>query len=557
MKKILYCLICLIFSIHYNAQNLSSNFLSIKKFGSIGDGKTLDSDNLQKAIDFAEKNSIKTIVIPDGKYFLDKPLIFRKGGIQLIGTGALLREESWAKMNGNFANDEPFIGCTLIVPKNSAGIIFEKTVADPIRIANIQFLAKEGRTKGNTTAIKFQSEFTGPTWPFIVERCHFRGFNYAVKFESANQYNVAFVQFFQNAFSQNDECIYFSDLPEGKVSPSGGRNLTWGFTFQNNSCHDNSRVIRGGFAKDPVNIINNNMEGNIPYANGSKPANIVDLEISHCTVNFEGNHFESVISDCVSVSSAFMKSDGNYSEYSGKTTGSEKNKIFIKGNNFDGVKDYKPYIIKSMMIYNYDPYNLYIDECDVRQNDSNTLNQFLSDRALSHGTTLKTPTGKYENSYKVFNHFGEIKSVKAKTSGNANILNPYSRLNFVRINKSSGLFGNPSESINTNTNDKVAGVSFIVNNPKVSDFLGVIIFEISEDNGQTYKQAYMSGTYGTNIGFTTITAFIPTNGKKLKIKASLVSDVLGDTDIFVADNFTLFTIKTMVQVPAIPVFETK
>ncbi|GAA4151396.1 hypothetical protein GCM10022217_05230 [Chryseobacterium ginsenosidimutans] len=555
MKKILFCLIFILFSTYQNAQNLSNNFLSIKKFGGTGDGRTSDSDNLQKTIDFAEKNSIKTIIIPDGKYLLDKPLVFRKGGIQLIGTGALLREEGWAKTNKNFANDEPFIGCTFMISKNSTGIVFDKTVADPVRISNIQFLAKDGRTQGNTIAIKFQSEFNGPTWPFIVERCNFRGFNYAVKFESANQYNVAFVQFSQNAFSQNDECVYFSDLPNNEVTPAGGRNLTWGFTFQNNSCHDNSRVIRGAFSKDPVNILNNNMEGNIPYANGKMPPNIVDLEISHCTVNFEGNHFESVVSDCVSVSSAFKKNDGSYAEYSGKTTGSEKNKIFIKGNNFDGIKNFKPFILKSMMVYNYDAYNLYVDECDIRQNDSNILNEFLSDYAVSHGTTLKTATGKYESSYKVFNIFREVKSVKVKTSGTANILSPYSGLDFIKVNKSSSSFKNPSEYIYTNENDKLAGVSFIVNNPKISDFLGVVIFDVSEDNGQTYKQLYLSGTYGTNIGFSTITGFIPTNGKKLKIRASLITDVIGDTDIFVANNYTLFTIKETSQIPAIPVFE--
>lgn len=543
-------------TVSFKAQKIADSFTSIQKFGAKGDGKISDANAIQKAIDYAENNSIKSLVIPDGQYLLDKPLVFRKGGVQLIGTGALLREESWAKnVDKRFGNDKPFIGCTFIVPKNSTGIVYEKTVSDPVRITNIQFLAKEGRTKGKTTAIKFSSEFQGPTWPFIIERCHFRGFNYAVKFESANQYSVAFVQFYENAFSQNDECVYFSDLPNGNNTSAGGRNLTWGFTFQNNVCHDNSRVIRGAFGKVAVNILNNNMEGNIAYSDESTPKNIVDLEISHATVNFEGNHFEEVTSDCVSISSAFQKSDGSYMDYNGKSTGDEKNKVFIKGNNFDGIDlKHKPFILKSVLVYNYDSYPIYVDEADIRQNESNSLNIFLSDYAKKNGTTIKTATGKYENTAQSLKYISASKTIKV-TGTPTKLVSPY-LYNFLKVNKKNTPTFGTAESILVNSGDQLVGASFIVNNPNTSAFLGQVIFDISTDNGKTFQRKVVLGTYGTNLGFTTITGFYPVeNLKNCVVKAALVTDIIGDTDIFVADKYTMFTIKKNSSIYAIPVFK--
>lgn len=560
MRKILIFCCFLVFQVNLFHGQINDNFESLKKYSVKADGKSDDTDAIQKAIDFCESNSIKTLLIPDGKYLLKKPLVFRKGGLQIIGTGALLREESWAKQfSRNFDNDQPFMGCTFLVPKNSTGFLFEKTVADPIRISNIQFFAQNGRTVGNTIGIKFASEFQGPTWPFIVERCNFRGFNYAVKFESENQYNIAFVQFYQNAFSQNDECVYFADLPDSKITNIGIRNLSWGFTFEDNVCHDNSRVIRGTFAKDAVNIRNNNMEGNIPYANNTKPPYIVDIEISNSTVNFEGNHFEVVISDCVSISSAFKKKDGTYFDYSGRTTGSEGNKVFIKGNNFDGVDSkLKPFTLKGVGVYNTDMSKLYVDECDIRQNDSNNLNLYLSDYALKNGTTIKSMTGKYESTSLTLDYFGNMKMVQAKNSGQAgNLLSPFNQLRFLKINKSVPTFGNDSESLSLSGSDKIAGATFIVNNPNASAFLGQIAFDISYDNGKTFQRNTVLGTYGTNVGFTTITGFYPLNpsGKNAVVKASLITNIIGDNYIFVADKYSLFAIKKSDLVFAVPYYK--
>ncbi len=545
-------LFLLFYSLTLYSQNSSALYQNIAEYGAENDGLTDASSAIQKAVDYCEKNSIKTLLIPNGKYLLKKSVVFKKGGVQIIGTGALLREESWVGNIGKmFADNKPFLGCTFIIAKNVAGFVYDKTVGDPVRISNIQFLAKEGRTIGNTTAIAFRSEFGGPTWPFIIEKCNFRGFNYAIKFESENQYNVAFLQMSQNAFSQNDECVYFSDIPDNRIMNVGMRNLSWGFDFLNNQCHDNSRVIRGTFAKDQVNIKNNNMEGNISYADGRKPKYIVDIEVSNATVNFEGNHFESVISDCVYISSAFMKRDGSFFPYSGSTTVSDKNKVFIKGNNFDGVNEgvFKALTLKGLHIYNYDQYVMYVDECDIRQNAANSLNLYLSNNAKAEGSVIKTPFGKYENASRVLQNYSQI--IQMSNGGRAieKIVSPNCELDFSRVSKKDGaIFGNGSQTIRLSSNDTYVGASYLVNNPVSAGFLGIsVVFYVSYSlNGKTVnKVKYASGNYGAEIGFTTITGIIPNdfpkNAKNISIWSGLSTSVLSDTDIFIADKYTLFT----------------
>jgi len=545
-----------------NAQNLSvyGDIVSLSKFGVVGDGKADDTKAIQKAIDYCESNSIKTLFIPNGNYLLKSPVYFRRGGVQIRGVGALLREESWLDKN-LFVNNKPFSGCSFIIPRNSNGFIFSSTVADPISISDVQFASQSGRTPGKTTAVLFQSEFWGPTWPFIIERCHFRGFNYAIKFESKTQYCVAFVQVNQSAFSQNDECIYFSDIPKEYVKNIGQRNLAWGFTFANNKCHDNSRVIRGCFAKDAVNIMDNNMEGNIPYADNSKPTAIVDIEISLATVNFEGNHFESVISDCVSISSAFRAGDGGYYSKSGSTTGAEGNKVFIKGNNFDGISGkFKPYILKSLVVFNYDPYGLYIDECDIRTNAANNLNLLFSDHAKQSGTSVKFPTGKYENSYKSLSGYG-VKKYYVSMSGKTQKLS-FSSFNsdFLNVGEEGLKWDMVNHPVETKT--KYLGCTFIINNPTGVSFLGIFItFNLNYKlNGKRYQKAVeVPGTYGSEIGFVSIAGYYPLNLPKgatdIFFNALLNSSpgILGGKRFFLANEYSLFTYSD-INPPAIPVF---
>lgn len=510
--------------------------VSVKDFNAKGDGLQDDSEAFQKAIYFCEKNGRKTLFIPFGKYSLKKSVTFKKGGVQILGEGALLREETW--WEDKVQNQISSNGSEIIVSNNNIGFIFDKNVKDPVRIADVQFRSKNGRQVGGTTGILFQSEWVGPTWPFIIERCHFTGFNFAVKFSAANQYLVAFVQLRQNAFNQNDECIYFSDI-NWENKQVGIRNLSWGFTFENNVCHDNSRVICGAFAKDAVNILNNNMEGNIAYANGKKPQHIVDLEISNATVNFEGNHFESIISDAVYVSSVFKDKKGKDLPIFGTTAMNNSNKIFIKGNNFDGIgKEYKPFTLKGLLVYNYDQVNLYLDACDLRINEANQSNIYLSNEAEKTGTVIKIPikssdlsiaTNSVTASKKIINNDKNYKLITATTK-NENLMTGHMKV------------------ISSKDQYLVAKIKIL--NQNGTQFLGLsTIFTIKYylDNEIKTMVKTVRGNYGYKLGenynIAIIPNFLPENAKNATFTAEIEynKDILGEKSFYVKSVPELFT----------------
>lgn len=511
--------------------------VSLKDFGAKGDGISDDSDAFQKAIDFCETNKRKTLFIPFGRYLLKNSVSFKNGGVQLIGEGALLREESWVNVENKANNTDNINSSEFIIPKNSTGIIFDKNVRDPIRIADIQFRTLQSRQTGNTTAILFKSEWGGPTWPFIIERCHFTGFNFAIKFSAQNQYLVAFIQLRQNAFNQNDECVFFSDI-QSKGGPVGIRNLAWGFIFENNMCHDNSRIIRGTFAKGEVNIRNNNMEGNIKYADGKSPDYIVDMEISNATVNFEGNHFESVISDAVYVSSVFKDGKGIYLPFNNTTALNPKNKIFIKGNNFDGISNnYKAFTLKGILVYNYDQVDLFLDQCDLRINESNEKNIFLTEFAKENGTVIKIP-------------INTKKDTDNNPSNKKETLAKY--LNANRQFKKVTAF-NLNEKL-TNVKPVKAEDKYLVANIEVINeigtmFLGwsttfVITYELNNVKKTISKS--VNGNYGfkqgKNFNMAIIPNFLPKNAQNAYFTAMMDynKDVLANTHFYYSTTSELF-----------------
>lgn len=385
---------------HKYYKRVLNNYITVKMFGAIGDGITDDSSAIQKAVDFCEKTSQKTLFFPPGNYLLNTPIENSRGGIKFMGAGALLREESlWPIWTNSAEPHSPFSGCSLIVPKNSSAFVFKSTVTDPVYVEAIQFLAKEGRQTGSTFAIDFKSEFDGPTWPFVVRDCHFRGFNRAINFKSATPYNVAFVQITGCAFSQNDECVYFDFANDNE------RNLAWGFHFENNKCHDNSRVIYGSFAKDLVRIIDNNFEGSIPYSKNDLPPSpldidnplptynhySIDIEIDNAVVQFFGNHFESMRNHAVSISSLRKDINNNYLDFSGSTALSNRNKVEIFGNNMDGMfnKNQIKFNLSGVQIINKDDVSLHVHACEIIENNSVSPNIFLNPKAKLDGTVIK------------------------------------------------------------------------------------------------------------------------------------------------------------------------
>ncbi|WDF68970.1 glycosyl hydrolase family 28-related protein [Sphingobacterium oryzagri] len=527
--------------------------VSVADFGAKGDGKTDDSQAFQSAVAICEKEGQKTLYIPFGNYLLKKPVKFKKGGIQIIGTGALLREESWLEaISKSFDPAIAANGSVVTIPNNSVGFQFEETVGDPIRIADIHLKTQSGRKPGQSVGVLFSSEFTGPTWPIIVERCHFTGFNFAFKFSSKNQYNSAFVQFRQNAFNRNDECIYFDDLKE--PTSAGQRNLAWGFTFDNNVCHDNSRVIRGSFGKDAVNIRDNNLEGNVAYANGKNPPFIIDIEVSNATVNFEGNHFESIVSDAVYISSVFKNTDGNYLPVTGTTALGAKNKVFIKGNNFDGVSAaYKPFWLKGLLVYNYDQFNIFAEECDFRVNEANDPNIFVPEQVFNNsGTTIKFPIKSS------LSQLADVKAVKADYTKaiDAKQRNPRQKSHFL-VDKGSELskLAENGKYKDISAGTKYLGIRLEILNENGSGFFGLhtVFVTTYKIDGKSYAVTQIApGNYGyapgLNAQLSIVPNILPDNAEETKFYAypSINQDIVGDKVLSLSKSFELFTISSSI-----------
>ncbi|MCS4304322.1 glycosyl hydrolase family 28-related protein [Chryseobacterium sp. BIGb0232] len=537
-----------------------NDYLTVKMFGAIGDGLTDDSGAIQKAVDFCETTSQKTLFFPPGDYLLNTPIQSSRGGVKFLGSGALLREESWYSNTPVYSSfpKPPFSGCSLIIPKNSSALVFKNSVVDPINIEAIQFLAKEGRTVGETYAINFKSEFTGPTWPFVIKDCHFRGFNRALSFKSETAYNIAWVQITGSAFSQNDECVYF-DFASDKQ-----RNLSWGFLFENNKCHDNTRVIYGYFAKDLVKIVNNNFEGSIPYSNDpyaflpdqTEEKNhyhdyySIDIEIDNAVVQFFGNHFEAMSSHAVYISSLRKDIQGNYMPTFGTTSLSNKNKVEIIGNNMDGMTDHKQikFNLTGVQVINKDDVPLSVHACEIVENNATSANIFLNPEAKKNGTIIKFSDT--DGSSYLFN----------------DTLDNYGVRKIPATPKSLLIDGEQYESKGNNTLDnnnhywggntlafksipKYLGASFKIKS-RLDIFAASVFFNIFHLNGSNPSESYnkyIPGTLFQKGGDSLIVAIIPNDNYYPNVtsnnvfSAGLSMGNLEQKNILVAADITYFT----------------
>lgn len=321
----------------------NDTFFNVKMFGAKGDNVTDDSAAFQRAVDFCELFSVKTLMIPYGAYLLNTPVVFNRGGVKIQGQGSLNREESWIGYseidypeNFPLGISNSYLGCCVIIPKNSTGFVFSESVLDNVYFESLGFNAVQ-RTVGNTNAIDFHGTFSGPTWNFIVKHCHFNSFNKCVNFQSTTQYCVAFIDMSYNAFKQCDEVLYMADIADSLIVGMGIRNLSWGLTFEHNRCHDNARLIRGCFAKDLVSIKQNNLEGSIAYSDGTTPKYSIDLELINCQVDFIGNHAEGIHHNILFATTAMRDKNGNrLPDVNNNGKGNGRATVKLSGNNFDG-----------------------------------------------------------------------------------------------------------------------------------------------------------------------------------------------------------------------------
>ena len=393
----------LILKIGNDYYKATTTIFDVKMFGAVGDGVTDDRAAIQKAVDFCENAGIKQLFFPRGQYYVSDAIVFKRGGIDVIGSGALRREESWqfawgrdnypnVYTNTTTYNQREMYFCTILVEQNKSGFIFDKSVCDGFKIKGLGFRTKSGiRTIGNTKAIEFKAEFFGPTWSVEIEECHFSNFNKVFHVNSELAYCLAFVKFYNNSFSHNDECIYYD------YATDNDRCVSWGFEFVGNKAHDNSRVIYALCAKELVSIVNNNFEGSISREDGTFAPYSVDLELDNASCQFYGNHFEVSQIDAVYITSLRKDRFGNYKPTNNTAALANFHKVELMGNNLDGlniglppsiIQDNKHFVLEGVSILNKDNYPMYLHACEILQNFAFENNIFLSDKAKTDGTAI-------------------------------------------------------------------------------------------------------------------------------------------------------------------------
>ena len=290
-----------------------------------------NSKAINETIRVAEELSIKTIKFNAANYFVEEGIVIHKGNLRLEGSGALLREDQWfVKDNGRGGHGSTQIKnsrtSTLFCPKGKSLItlgeelgVDEKPVyttsyadsknpGDPVVISDLQLW-----TEGNVwndydpekdylpSGINFCSCCGAPLWPFIIERCHFRNFYYAIHINSKIDYPVNNLRINECAFFYNMYCLHSSVRPDltptpGYVLPEPTLQTSWSLEFTRNKCHYNGFVMKTAVSKGPCRVEYNNLEGlrGFERRNESEPGVFaVDLELGQrAAAVIRYNHFE-------------------------------------------------------------------------------------------------------------------------------------------------------------------------------------------------------------------------------------------------------------------------
>ena len=310
-------------------RNEDGNF-NLDNKGSYYEGCNDDSAAINETIRVAEELSIKTVKFNAVNYFVEKGIVIHKGNLRLEGSGALLREDQWFEYKNEATG---YIGpgaawnsrtSTLFCPKgkNLITIGEEHSVdedityptkyadsmnpGDPIVISNLQLWTEGDPWSYYQSAdklpsgINFCTYCSAPLWPFIIERCHFRNFMYAIHINSIIGYPVTNLRINECAFFHNMYCL-FSERRD-KTATTGGVELeptlqtSWSLEFTRNKCHDNGFVMKMCVNKGPCRVEYNNLEGAAGFEGEDEPEPgvfAVDLELGQrAAAVIRYNHFE-------------------------------------------------------------------------------------------------------------------------------------------------------------------------------------------------------------------------------------------------------------------------
>ena len=295
------------------------------------DGCTDDSDAINETIRVAEELSIKTVKFNAVNYFVDKGIVIHKGNLHLEGSGALLREDQWYEYedkeeatghaNGAVWNSRT---STLFCPKGvnliTIGEEYEDgedvtyptkyadsmNPGDPIVISNLQLWTEGDPWSYYQSAdklpsgINFCTYCSAPLWPFIIERCHFRNFMYAIHINSIIDYPVTNLRINECAFFHNMYCLFSERRDKtattGVVELEPTLQTSWSLEFTRNKCHNNGFVMKMCVNKGPCRVEYNNLESAKGFnrEDKSEPGVFaIDLELGQrAAAVIRYNHFE-------------------------------------------------------------------------------------------------------------------------------------------------------------------------------------------------------------------------------------------------------------------------
>lgn len=269
-----------------------------------------DSDAINKTISIAETLNVRKVKFSNVNYLISKGITINTGDIWLDGSGALLNES--VGDNNILVSREGGLFCS----DNTDLISFATTVKAPIRISNLQFFCYEGVAfpaynklviTNKSIALRWKSENPGPVWPFIVEYCHFEGFNKAIYFDSSHSYCVNKVQINNSSFMYNYCCVKFNEKHN---------NNTWSFTFNNNCAHGNVTILDIKVKNGPCVIDSNNIEGD-RLTNAKTEEYVSRVVIDNGSLSFTRNHSEvnckTILNLCLS---GVVKASINYNNTS-------------------------------------------------------------------------------------------------------------------------------------------------------------------------------------------------------------------------------------------------
>lgn len=288
---------------------------------------TPNSKAINETIRVAEELSIKTVKFNAVNYFVEESIVIHKGNLRLEGSGALLREDQWFQkgkggehgrtqvknsrtstlfcpkgVNLITLGEEPKDGVEPVYPTSYAE---SKNPGDPVVITGLQ-LWTEGNVRDYDIAnddlpsgINFCTYCVAPLWPFIIERCHFRNFFYAIHINTIIDYPVTYLRIDECAFCDNMYCLYSEERPDltptpGYLLPEPTLQTSWSLEFTRNKCHSNGFVMRMCVNKGPCRIEYNNLEGVGGFwGSVDSSAFAVDLELGQrAAAVIRYNHFE-------------------------------------------------------------------------------------------------------------------------------------------------------------------------------------------------------------------------------------------------------------------------